>query len=440
MKRKKNILFMTSAAPKISPFSTSEKRPPLGLGFLMAIVEEAGHTIFFSDEYLKPSRIIENGFLQKNNIDCVGIYTNTICFNGAMEALRKLQELRRRGKWDGKVMVGGPHASIRPEDFVDYSDYIVIGEGEKVVLDIIEENVANKILQGEKIEDLDSLPRPAWDKFVRLPYDWGDKWVNSYPIFTLNTSRGCPFNCKFCSVKGIWGKDYRSMSAKRIYNDILHLKENYRAECIYFREDNFTLNRERIVALCNMLIKNYIDVDWICETRADSLVDSKFVSLMAKAGCRAFYIGVESGSQRMLDFMKKGITTEQIIKAFENAHRANIKTYASLIYGVPTETKKDIELTNKLIKKIKPDFIGKNVFVGLPGSELYEYVKKNRLYEYQDEKGLLFLKGHNARVNKYYKFNPYFKIPSRVVKYECIFYNLFSKILKGLRFWIRKGT
>ncbi|MEW6380720.1 MAG: radical SAM protein [bacterium] len=441
MKDRKNILLMTSPAPKFSPFSTKEKKPPLGLGFLMAVLKKDGHVIHFSDEYLRRSNSIESDYLQKNNIDYVGIYSNTVCFSETVKLLDKIQKLRIEKKWKGKLIVGGPHPSLMPHDFPDYVDHIVIGEGEKKIINIVEEQEKDRILYGERIEDLDSLPRPAWEEFIKLPYNWTDNFVNSHSVFTLNTSRGCPFGCKFCSVKGIWGKTYRTMSPARVFEDMIFLKKNYNAKCIYFREDNFTLNKKRIIELCNLLIKNNQKIDWLCETRADSLQDFEYVDLMARSGCKVFYIGVESGSQRMLDFVKKGETIQQFINAFDNARRAGIKTYASFIFGLPTETNEDIKLTKQLIKRIKPDFVGKNVFVGLPGSELYQYAKDHKMYEYEDEKGLLFLKGHNSRVNKYYRCNPYFKMPPTVSKYECILYDLcIEPIRKILRCCINIGV
>lgn len=428
-----NILMMTSPVPKFSPFYTGEKRPPLGLGYLMSILKKNGHTIYFSDEYIKRTGILNSKFLFRNKIDYVGIYSNTICFQGTLELLNQLQNNRIKG-WKGKILVGGPHTSVNTSSFPDYVDHIVIGEGENVILDIVEGNFDERIIKGTKVEDLDDLPTPTWEEFIKLPYNWKHKWYDKYPIFTLNTSRGCPFNCTFCSVCSIWGRTYRTMSARRIFKDIEYLIQNYNAKGIYFREDNFTLNKKRVEELCNLFLENNIDIFWFCESRVDSLLDKNHLKLMKKAGCKAFYIGVESGSPNMLKLMNKGITIDQIKKAFENTKKIGIKTYASFIYGLPNESKEDIRMTEDLIKDIKPDFIGKNVFVGIPGSDLYNYVKKNRLYEYEDENGLLYLVGHNKRVNRYYKGNPYAKIPLGINKFEIIIFKtkkLMISFLKG---------
>ena len=408
----RNILFMTSAAPERAAFSTSEKRPPLGLGCLISVAREEGHKVYFSDEYLRESDILDNGFIQREEIDHIGIYSNTVCFQATLKMLEKIQRMREKGEWRGKILVGGPHTSVDDNGIPDFVDHVVIGEGEITIKKILSGEIKERTVVGEKVEDLDSLPRPAWDEFIHLPYDWSHSWHKIRPIYTMNTSRGCPFNCAFCSVKSIWGKTYRCMSAGRIMDDIKFMIRNYGAKGIYFREDHFTLSKERTIEFCELLLKENIEVDWMCETRVDQLGDYDYQDLMAKAGCKVFYVGVESGSPRMLEFYRKGETREQFIKAFDIAKRVGIKTYASFIVGFPTETDDDRRQTEELIRRIKPDYIGENVFVGLPGSELYDYIREKGLYEYEDENHILYPNGFRANVRKFYGSDQYFQVYS----------------------------
>lgn len=405
-----NILFLTSAAPQKAGFSTTEKRPPIGLGYLMAVLKREGHKVFFSDEYLQPSDILDTDFVAKSSINYVGIYSNTICYDSTLSMFEKLQQKREKKEWSGKIIVGGPHTSIGYEEIPEYVDHIVIGEGEISVPKIVDGTVKDRIVIGEKVDDLDSLPLPAWEEFVYRPYEWKHAWHPVYPLYPFNTSRGCPFSCSFCSVKAIWGKTYRFMSAERVVHDIEHMVKYYGAKGIYFREDHFTLNKNRTIDFCELLLKKNLKIDWFCETRVDNLDDYDYLKLMADAGCKMIYVGVESGSPRMLEFYKKGETREQFVKAFEMAHQAGIKTYASLVVGFPTETPEDERLTDDLIKTIKPDHVGKNIFLGLPGSELYDYLKTNDLYEYEDDKHILYPNGFKENVRKYYGENPYFDI------------------------------
>lgn len=404
-----NILLATSAAPIVSPFFTDEKRPPLGLGFLISVLCNAGHKVFFIDNYLQPSDFLETDYLIANQIDYVGIYADTICYRDTRRMLNSLQTLRDRGLWNGKIVVGGPHTSADLGSIPDFVDHIVIGEGEQAILDIIS-GCAPRIVQAPLVENLDGLPSPAWDYFVNLPYDFTADWIPVEPVFTMNTSRGCPFQCTFCSVASVWGRRYRYFSAERVLNDVKYLVEKYRAKGIYFREDNFSANRRRVIEFCNGLLEQGINVQWMCETRADSL-DRELIELMHKAGCVAFYIGVESGSQRVLDFLRKGITIEQIEAVFRWCSEIGVNTYASFIVGVPTETPKERQLNREFAKKIRATTTGFNIFVGIPRSPLYEYVLEHSLYEYIDDVGLVYLKGHDALVDQFYGGNFRRKIP-----------------------------
>lgn len=396
-----NILLMTSAAPAQSPFSTKEKRPPIGIGFLISILRNAGHKTFFIDNYLQPSDFLETNYLQENEIDYVGIYANTICFRDTLRMLHELEHLRQTHKWKGRIIVGGPHTTVAAHTIPNFVDYIVQGEGEQAILDIVDGKVTDRVVSYPRIENLDALPMPAWDYFVNLPYDWGIDSFEDKPVFTMNTSRGCPFRCTFCSVGSVWGKRYTCFSAERIVSDIEYLIKHYGAKGIYFREDNFTLNEQRLRKFCNLLIEKEVKISWACESRVSNL-SRDLVWLMSRAGAKGFYFGVESGSQRILDFLQKDITVEQIENTFKWCHEFNVKTAASIIVGVPGETESDHHQTNELLKKISPTVTWFNIFVGIPDSSLYRFVLNNRLYQYIDDRGLVYLEGHNSKVERYY--------------------------------------
>ena len=407
-----NILFTTSAAPRISPFFTREKRPPLGLGSLMSVARNAGHKIFFIDNYLKPSNFIEKGYLKKNRIDYVAIHTNTICYRDTLRMFKKIENLRKKGVWKGKIIVGGPHTSVALETIPEFVDYIVQGEGEKAVLEIIDGKASSKVIRKERIKDLDFLPFEPWDIFSKLPYDYTCPWMNIKPVFTMNTSRGCPFNCSFCSVGSIWGKQYTYFSADRIISEIEYLIRDYGAKGIYFREDNFTLNLKRTEDFCERLLQKNIRIHWACETRVDNLSED-LIKLMSTAGCKAFYLGIESGSQKILDNINKQITVEQIENAIDWCKKYDIRTYCSLITGLPGETYKDYLTTNELMEKLKPCAYAFNVFVGIPKSSLYKHILDNNLYEYIDDIGLVYSPGYAIKAKFFYGMES-----KRLVDYE----------------------
>lgn len=396
-----NILLVTSAAPKKNPFSTDEKRPPLGVGSLISLVRQEGHRVFFIDNYLKPSKFIENGFLQKNKIDFVGIYANTICYKDSLRMFSEIEKLRNKKIWEGKIVVGGPHTTVALKTIPNFVDFVVQGEGEKAILKILDGKIKKRLIKEERIRDLDSLPFQPWDIFSKLPYDYSCPWMDVSPVFTMNTSRGCPFNCAFCSVGSIWGKQYTFFGADRIIAEIEYLIENYSARGIYFREDNFTLNLARTEEFCRELIKKKIRIYWACETRVDNLSDN-LIKLMAKAGCRAFYLGVESGSQKILNILNKKINLKQVEDAIRWSKRYGIRTYCSLIMGVPGETFKDYLMTKKLMDKLKPFVYTFNIFVGIPFSSLYYKILNDKSYEYVDKLGLVYLPGFDVKTRFFY--------------------------------------
>jgi O-antigen biosynthesis protein len=396
-----NILFVTSAAPEKSPFFTNEKRPPLGLGFLIATARQKGHQVFFLDRYLRPTSFLADNFLQRQRIDMVGIQANTICFRDSLRLIADLDEQRRNGAWKGKIIVGGPHTAVAPETVPEAVDHMVIGEGETAFAEILDGHVRERIIRRERLNDLDALPFQPWDLFSRLPYDDACPWMEARPVFTLNTSRGCPFDCTFCSVDSVWGKRYTYWSAERIIAECEYLIRSHGARGIYFREDNFTLNAKRTEEFCRRIIAKNLRISWACETRVDTL-DRDLVDLMAAAGCRAFYLGIESGSQRMLNALHKGISVEQIEYAVRWSQAAGIRVYCSLISGTPGERFGDFQKTRRLMRRLKPYSYGTNVFVGIPGSELYETIRRDHLYEFKDDIGLLYMPGFQVKCRYFY--------------------------------------
>jgi radical SAM superfamily enzyme YgiQ (UPF0313 family) len=335
-------------------FAVDEKRPPHGIGFLYSILKRAGADIEIFDRYCGNYNWPVDNF---KSFDFVGIYCASVCRNDFLSVIDKVD--------NESIAVGGPHASLFEEDFSDKVKYIVKGEAEKIILDLVCGNLKEKVIKTDRLEneELDKLPRFPFDIFIERKdlYVWDfpfDKLIS--PVFTLNTSRSCPFDCSFCSTRKIWGRKYTYMSPERVYEDILYCI-SLGAKGIYFREDNFTVVNKRVESLCNMLLENNISIKWACETRVDT-IDERLVKLMAESGCIGLYIGVEHLSQRMLDIFNKRVTVEQIIKCFEWAHKYKISTAASLIRNHPEETIVDRELLADRLSIIRPTMYWANEF------------------------------------------------------------------------------
>ncbi len=348
------ILMMTSPEPikNKSGFSLIEKRFPLGIGFLIAVLRQNGHEVDFIDQYLK-----RDFSFNPNDYGFIGIYANTPCEDGFLDLVKYIENSLQ---WPAKVKiaVGGPHASMFPERIPGSVNYIVQGEGEEIICDLVEGKYPEGIIETNRIRDLDKIPLPDYEMFEG-DYIIDVKWFNEKPVFNMNTSRGCPFSCAFCSVKKIWGRIYTYMSAEKVINDIKILIAESGIKGVYFREDNFTLIKKRVVGICKGI--RPLGLKWCCETRVDTL-DEELVKIMAESGCEAFYIGFESGSQKLLDIFNKSITIEQGIRVAEWSHKYGIKIAASLIKKHPMETPEDIKLTEAFIAKIKPETVWSNTY------------------------------------------------------------------------------
>lgn len=404
-------LLTNCAAPVMAPFGTAEKRPPLGIGFLAGALRQAGHQVSFIDNYLTPSGFLERDYLHERGIDAIGISASTICAWDLRRMLGRIKTLRDCGIWKGLVVVGGPHTTSVPTDVPAWVDHVVQGEGERAIVAIADGTATERLVRVPRLSNLDDLAPPAWDLFANLPYDWTASWLRVAPVFTMNTSRGCPFKCSFCSTPDIWGRKYRMLSAAWILEQVRHLQRAYGARGIYFREDNFSVSRRRVREFCEGVLRDGLKLQWVCETRVDTLTRELLENMYA-AGCRGLYVGVESGSQRLLDFMDKGIDLEQVEAVFRWCYEIGIRTYASFVVGVPTETPEERAATLALPERIRATTYCFNVFVGIPTSRLYHYVRRNLLYDYIDDREIVYLHGHDQLVDEFYDGNPARKIPT----------------------------
>lgn len=378
-----------------SPFFNLEKRPPLGLGFIASTLEKNGVEVDFVDNYVEP--IDMRKYILETKPDYVGISVNTICFQEFLKMFDSIKDL------NVKFICGGPHVSIIPESIPQEVDYIVIGEGEKAMLDIVNGKVNSRFVCPEPIKNLDELPGPKWEMFEGIKYwDWME-FLDGRPIFSMNTSRGCPYGCNFCSVSSIWGKMYRSFSVDNIIKEIKFLIEKYGAKGIYFREDNFTFNKNRVLEFCEKV--KPLNIQWVCESRIDNL-DTEILEKMKEAGLKGLYLGLESGSNRVLKFMNKNITVEMIREKVSLIKSLGIKVMGSFVLGVPTETIEEKNETIQLMNELHCEVTNPNVFCGIPRSYFYDYMLKNGCYYKIDKNFLVYPIGYQELAKKLYGFIP----------------------------------
>lgn len=322
-------------------------------------------------------------------------------------ALDGIEQIKRFYK-DKTVVVGGPLVTAEPKRFLEETDadFIVVGEGEKSIVQLMEaladvtsatsdikieklKNIAGIGYRhnGEifvnppvQIEDLDSLPMPDFESFnidLYTSYEFAYTDLGKRKI-TLFTSRGCPFDCQFCTH--VFGKKWRGISARRIYEIVKHLKDKYNINGIMFMDDNFMWSKERVHEFCE-LIKG-LNIKWSCEARANSIKED-VVSEMKSSGCVAIRMGLESGSDRILKLMHKGVTLDMNKRAVACLSKLGFPVLGGFMFGVPDETKEDVKETFKFIK-----YIRKNAKVSKVWAYHYTPRPANPWYHLAVEKGM----------------------------------------------------
>jgi len=394
------IFLINPPAPHIETLSViGIKVPPLGLASLATVLKQNGHEVKIIDApamELYTPQIKE--ILSKEQPEMIGVTATTPTVYNALEIAESAKEVCP----DSFTVLGGPHPSFLPIETLrecPVLDAVCIGEGEETVVELAEavekrrdlsdvRGIAYRLKEGRiiknpprpLIKDLDSLPFPAWhllpvDKYTIL----GKKSV----ICHIMSSRGCPFQCIFCSSSLLFGKRYRARSAKSVVDEMEYLVSEYNPKSIEFSDDEFTLNKRRVEEICDEIKKRGLDVPWACSSRVDTISRS-LLEKMKRAGCFFIYYGIESGSQRILNFIKKGIRIEQIERAVKWTRQVGIKALGSFIIGFPDETREEIERTLSFPKRLRLDFAQFSIATPYPGTELYEIAKREGLLLTED--------------------------------------------------------
>ncbi len=361
---------------------------PLGLSYLAAVLEKNGYTVDVIDGQafkLTPKEVKNE--LKKRQPNIVGVTSTTLTYKSALEIVKVAKEALP----NCLTLYGGCHATFWDEEALNECpqlDVIVRGEGENTLLELVKKVDAGKSFHqilgttcrdGDKIvknpdrayiENLDDLPIPARHLF---PIEQFRKYGKI--IFPLTTSRGCVYWCDFCTAVRMFGRRYRMRSPKSVVDELEFLYKKYGEDQYTFYDDAFTVDQARVEEICDEIIRRKLPIKWDCETRVD-MFTKRLLHKMRKAGCIALWLGVESGSQKIIDEMRKGITIEQTERAFRWAREAGLMTVASVILGFPGETKESAWETIKLVQRINPDDIGIYVATPYPGTPMYDYVKK----------------------------------------------------------------
>lgn len=396
------ILLMTTAPPLKSPWGMAGRLPPLGLAYIAASLKKAGFQVEIYDNYLLQRPIDEvKQEIKKRSPEIVGVTCNSLAYERTIELAKAVKEACPTCQ----VVVGGPHASYMPQTLLDHPeiDYVVAGEGEQAMVALAlsinkaEKTAESALIPGvackvggnivknppQFISDLDSLPFPARDLLPMRMYDRALSYLPVTPVDTMSVHRGCPYKCAYCETRELWGTACRAFSPQRVVDEIRSMTETWSTKGIYFVGDNFTINKKRTSELCQLLKTSKLDVKWTCETRAD-LVTKELLVEMKAAGCQTIFFGVESGSPRIQQKLNKGIDLQEIPKTFDLCREVGIQTSTSFMLGIPGETVEDMNQSLQYAKALKADWCMFNIYIACPGSQLYDEVIKDGLYDQMD--------------------------------------------------------
>jgi len=358
--------------------------PPLGLLYIGTVARQDGHDVSIVDcqgEGLSYGELSER--IASASPDIVGISAMTFTLVDALYAARAAKEVD-----EGiKVVMGGPHPTIYPKETASFPevDYAISGEGEYAFRDLvraIEGGGDTRSVEGvaqadggdvtfagrsQLIADLDALPIPDREMVPTQKY-WS-VIAKRTPVTTMFTSRGCPFRCVFCDRPQM-GKVFRAKSAESVLAELedcerLGIKE------VFIYDDTFTIDRERVVEICEKMIERGLDLTFDVRARVNT-VDPELLQLMRRAGCERIQYGVESAVPSVLEALNKDITPDQVRDAFKWSRDAGIDTLAYFILGSPTETRADIEKSIDFSCEIGADYTHFTIMMPLPATKLYQ--------------------------------------------------------------------
>ncbi len=363
--------------------------PPLGPMYVAAYLRRrpVGEVKLIDTTFL-PDVNVYGDILRKHRPRIVGL--QTIITNRTI--VRKMIALAKQT--GASVVVGGPDASASPDYYLDHgADYAVVGEGEVTMAELVERLLSTKAKDlrdvpglafrasgvtiatppRAQLADPDALPFPAYDLVDVDRYL--DIWRrrNGHTSLHVLTSRGCPFTCTWCS-RAVFGRSFRQRSVRNVIDEVRYLQERYAPDTLWFADDTFTLKRRWVEEWCEMTVRENVVIPFRCFTRAD-VIDPALAAKLRIAGCRRVHMGVESGSQKVLDAMGKRTSPAVVRKAATCLREAGIAVNIFIMFGYPSEKLDDIIATEQLIADIRPDSIGFSIAYPVPGTEFHAQVK-----------------------------------------------------------------
>ena len=376
---------------------TGIKAPPLGLAYIAAVLERAGHTVKIVDSPtlgLDKSSFINE--VKTWSPDVVGLTSLTPTVYKAYEVAKLIKEYDK----DLPVIMGGPHVTFMFEEALRNGvDVVVRGEGELTTLELVntigKRGLDAKALSGVQgiayrdgdrvvvtpnrplIQDLDTLPPPARHL---LPMEMYTVFGKPIRVAHVMASRGCPYGCVFCITSYFWGRRYRFKSARLVADEIEEIVHKYKTSIVVFTDDELLMSKKFVNDLLDEIEKRKLDISFSFGSRVDH-VERETLRRLKKLGATAIYLGVESASQETLNKINKRITVEQAVKAFQVAKEVGIEAAGTFMLGFPWETIDDMKKTVEFAIKINPTYAQFTIVTPYPGTPLYQEAMRDGLIE-----------------------------------------------------------
>ena len=372
-----------------------QETPPPCLSHLAAPLLAEGYTVKIIDmiaEQLKKEDLVQ--IVKKESPELVGITSTTLSYFHAT----KIAEALKANNLNTTVVAGGPHVTMRPVESLEETDGIdiaVYGEGDYTLLEL-----AQSIIDGEKpLKDIKGIayreegsikktpPRPFIENLDELPFPAVHLLpTRRYISHPISGGRGCPNKCIFCAAAYLSGHTYRFRSAESVIEEVKYLHDTFGVNLFFFTDDTFTVEKERTLQICEEIKKEGLDIEWTCEARVNT-VSKDMLQKMKESGCIGMQFGVESGVQRILNSIKKGITIGQVERAVKDVIDAGISTLTcSFMVGHPEDTVETVQKTFDFALYIRslPAKRGKKITIltpcqvtlPLPGTYLCEHAKE----------------------------------------------------------------
>ena len=361
---------------------------PLGLAYISGYLKQQGHTVLLLDpdaQALSFDTVIEK--VKEFQPALIGLNALTPNFNIAARYAAGMKKTCQ-----ATIVLGGVHASALPKDIISAHpqfDYAVIGEGEHTIQELVaalesgqpdhcsirglafrKDNDTVVTAPRPFINDVDSLPFPDRTQIPLSNYHLHKHMSLGLPHADMLTSRGCPFSCIFCASHLTLGKTYRPHSPGYVLAEIRYLTQTHGIKHLVFQDDTFTLDRSRVVEICDRIISGKLDIKWSCWARVNT-VDRELLTLMKRAGCFSVGYGVESADPEVLKLLRKGITPRQCVDAFRISHELGLKTLGFFILGCPGDSVDTMQKTIDFSIRLNPAIALFSKLIPYPGTELY---------------------------------------------------------------------